>query len=114
MKKTIIAAMLLFPLLAIGQTTINKTLSWTAPVVDSTHSAAVSYIVRWHAVGATAWNTVSPNPTTTSCQIPIDTGVAVVAQVMAVDASGNTGPWSTLSDPFIFKVPGGCGIPVWN
>lgn len=104
---------LLVPMTVTAQTTTTRTLTWTAPVVDATHSAAVAYIVNWRAVGASTWTLVTPNPTTPSCPVEIPTGVTVEARVQAVDSFGNIGVWSPLSDPYTHKVPGSCGKPSW-
>lgn len=117
MKRTIyaiVALSLLMPMIVSAQTTVTRTVSWTAPVVDATHSAPVYYVVQWHPVGSATWTQVNPSPTTTSSVIDIATGVAVEVRVMAVDASGGLGPWSVVSDPYTFKVPGSCGKPTWN
>ncbi|MBK9496758.1 MAG: hypothetical protein IPO08_20095 [Xanthomonadales bacterium] len=108
-----LAVLLLPPLVAVSQTTVTRTLTWTAPVVDATHSAAAAYIVNWRPVGAASWTLVAPNPTTPTASIEIPTGVAVEARVQAVDSFGNIGPWSPLSDPYTQKVPSGCGKPSW-
>lgn len=117
MKRILMAAVavaILLPITVTAQTTVTKSVTWTAPAVDATHSAAVYYVLQWRPVGAANWTQVSPSPTTTSAMIDITTGVAVECRVMAVDASGGLGPWSVVSDPYTFKVPGGCGKPVWN
>ncbi len=96
-----------------AQTTTTRTVTWTAPVVDATHSEAVAYIVNWRSVGATAWTQVQPNPTTPSCVIEIPTGVAVEARVQGIDSAGNIGVWSLTSNPYTHKVPAACGKPSW-
>lgn len=108
------AALLLMPMIVSAQTTVTKTVTWTAPVVDATHSAPAYYILQWHPVGTVSWTTVTPNPTTTSASVDIPTGVAVECRVMAVDAAGGAGPWSPTSDPYTSKVPNACGKPAWN
>lgn len=114
MKKLLIAFVLLLPITVGAQTTVNRTLTWTAPAVDATHSAAVSYILQWRIVGAAGWTTATPNPTTSSFSLAIPTGVAVEARVAGVDSFGGVGDWSPISDPYTYKVPGGCGKPVWS
>lgn len=117
MKRTIyaiVALSLLMPLIVSAQTTVTKTVTWTAPAVDATHSAATSYILQWRTVGAAGWTTATPNPTTNTFNLGIPTGVAVEARVAGVDAEGHVGDWSPTSDPYTWKQPSACGKPVWN
>jgi hypothetical protein len=116
MKRLIATALLLALTVNVsyGQTTVTKTVTWTAPAVDATHSAPAYYVLQWHQIGTVAWTAVTPNPTATSAAVDIPTGITVECRVMAVDASGGVGPWSLTSDPYTSKVPGGCGKPVWN
>lgn len=114
MIQSLIVVALLVPMVVIAQTTVTRTLTWTAPAVDATHSAAAAYIVNWRPVGAALWTLVTPNPTTPGCYIEIPVGVAVEARVQAVDSFGNIGIWSPLSDPYTHKVPGACGKPAWQ
>lgn len=113
LTQLLIIAAVLLPLTVVAQTTVTRTLTWTAPVVDATHSAAVAYIVNWRAVGAPTWTPLASNPTTTSVAIEIPTGVAVEARVQAIDSFGNIGVFSAVSDPYTHKVPGACGKPSW-
>ena len=114
MIKSLIVLALLVPMVVTAQTTVTRTLTWTAPAVDATHSPAVAYIVNWRPVGAPSWTLVTPNPTVTNCPVEIPTGAAVEARVQAVDSFGTIGVWSQLSDPYTHKVPGACGKPAWQ
>jgi hypothetical protein len=117
MKRLLIAFAMLLPLVvntAGAQTTATVTVTWTAPAVDATHSPAVSYILHWRTVGATAWITATPNPTTNTFSLTIPVGVACEAEVAGVDAQGHVGDWSPVSDPYTWKRPSGCGKPVWS
>lgn len=117
MKRILMAAVavaILLPITVTAQTTATVTVTWTAPAVDATHSPAVSYILHWRQVGAPAWTTATPNPTTNTFVLTIPTGVPCEAEVAGVDAQGHVGDWSPISDPYTWKRPNGCGKVVWS
>lgn len=117
MKRILMAAVavaILLPMVVSAQTTVSKTITYTAPAVDATHSAAVSYILQWRKVGDVGWTTVTPNPTITAPSFDIPTGFALEARVAGVDADGHVGDWSVTSDPYTWKKPGACGKPTWS
>ena len=108
-----IAIAMLLPLVAVAQTTTTRTVTWTAPVVDATHTAAVSYIFQWRTVGAAGWTTATGAITSPSFTLDIPTATPVECRVAGIDAQGHQGPWAT-SDPYTYTTPGSCGKPVWN
>ena len=109
-----IAIAMLLPLVAAAQTTTTRTVTWTAPVVDATHTPAVSYIFQWRQVGAAGWTTATGAITSPSFPVDIPTGTAVECRVAGIDAQGHQGPWSPTSDPYTYATPGACSKPVWN
>ncbi len=77
-------------------TTSKLTVAWTAPAVDSTHSAATGYNLRYSPSGAGTWTTVSRVSSPYSIAglpgaAPID------VEVQAIDASANVSAWSSIA-----------------
>ena len=69
--------------------------TWAAPTVDSTHSAATSYNLQYSPSGANAWTVVTgvASPYTLSGTIP---GAAIDVQMQSVNAAGASA-WSATS-----------------
>src|SRR5690348_6894058 len=68
------------------------TVTWTAPAVDSAHSAAIGFNQRFSPSGAASWTTVSDvaSPYLLS---DLTDGAVIDVQVQSVNAVG-TSPWS--------------------
>jgi hypothetical protein len=80
--------------LALG-TGSNLTVSWIAPAIDSTHSAATGFNLRSSPSGANTWTTVSgvTSPYTLS---GLAAGAAIDVQVESTNAGGSSA-WSATS-----------------
>jgi hypothetical protein len=76
--------------------TVTKlTVTWTAPVTDGSHSAAIGYNVRTSPTGAGTWTTV--NNATSPCTVTGLTGAtAIDVEVQATNAAGS-GAWSIIT-----------------
>ena len=116
MKRFLMAAttaLLLVPMIVSAQTTVTKTVTWTPPAVDATHTAATSYIAQWRVVGSTAWITATPNPATATFNLAFPASTPVEVRVAGIDSQGHQGDWSLTSDPYTWLQPGACGKPSW-
>ncbi len=64
--------------------------SWTAPVQDSTHAAATSYIVQWRVTGTSSWTQQSSIGSTSYTISGLSAATEYDVQVQAVNGSGNS------------------------
>lgn len=112
MTMIVAALAMLVPLTIVAQTTVTRTVTWDAPVVDELHSEPVSYVLQWRAVGATAWVSITHASAITTAQLEIPIGTKIEARVAAVDALGRQGEFSDISQ-YTYKVPAGCGKVRW-
>lgn len=107
MRRILLAALLLAPLVAGGQTTtMNLTYTWTAP---TTGSAVHHYVVQTSSNGTT-WTLLGAQPTAPTVTMAAPVGVTILVRVAGVDAQGRQGVWSDPSDPFVPDA-GAPGVP---
>lgn len=85
----------------------NLTVVWTAPPVDVTHSAAISYNVRYSPSGAGAWTALS-NVSSPLTLTGLSAGAAYDVQVASINAAG-TSNWSATST--LTTIAAGPAIP---
>jgi hypothetical protein len=107
-----IAVALLLPMVVGAQTgTITVTYTTTAP---TTGNPVVTY--EWQA-SSNNGSTWSPAGTSTSLSKPISltVGGTYIVRVRGIDALGQAGTWSPVSDPNTPNAgpPGACGKPSW-
>ncbi|HEY2616085.1 MAG TPA: fibronectin type III domain-containing protein [Acetobacteraceae bacterium] len=87
----------------------SLTVSWTAPMVDSAHSAAAIFNLQSSASGANAWSQ-APNVSSPYILSDLAAGAAIDVQIQGANAAG-TGAWSatstltTASGPFAPNAP---------
>ncbi len=87
----------------------DLTVSWTAPTVDSTHSAATTFNLQFSPSGANSWTMVS-NATSPYDLSGLTVGTAIDVQIQAANPAG-TSAWSatstltTSSGPFAPNAP---------
>ena len=108
----LIGLLMLVPLVVGGQTTtMSFTYTWTAP---TTGNAVHHYEVVSSNDNGSTW-TLKASPTTNSATITLAVGQTWLVRVRAVDALGQTGPWSANADPNTPNAgpPGACGKPGW-
>ena len=74
-------------------TTTKLTVTWTAPAVDSTHSAATGFNLRSSPTGAGAW-TIVPGATSPYTLTGLTGGTAIDVEIQATDAATSPGAWS--------------------
>ncbi|MEA2730952.1 MAG: hypothetical protein QOF70_5427 [Acetobacteraceae bacterium] len=74
-------------------TTTKLSVSWTAPAVDGTHSAATGFNVRSSPAGAGTWTTVS-GVTSPYTLTGLSGAAAIDVEVQAVNAAAIAGAWS--------------------
>jgi Fibronectin type III domain len=85
------------------------TVSWTAPTVDSAHSAATIFNLQSSTSGANAWSQ-APNVSSPYILSGLAAGAAIDVQIQGANAAG-TGAWSststltTASGPFAPNAP---------
>lgn len=112
MKKLTLAvvALMLLATTSFSQTTsINVTVSWTAP---TTGSPCVKYELEKSTDIGVTWTQIA-TPTTNSAVVILPVGTTVIMRVRGVDASTRVGAWSANSDPYIpdAGVPSAPGKP---
>jgi len=73
----------------------NLTVTWTAPAVDSTHSAAIGVNLRSSLSGANAWTTVA-GVTSPDSLTGLAAGVAIDVELQSSNAAG-VSAWSATS-----------------
>ncbi len=73
----------------------DLTVTWTAPAVDSTHSAATGFNLRSSPTGADTWTAVS-NVTSPWDLSGLAAGAVIDVQIQSANTAG-TSPWSTTS-----------------
>ena len=108
-----IAVLMLAPLVVGAQTTtMSFTYTWTAP---TTGNAAKYYEFQVSSDNGLAWTSKAGNIPTNSYTVLLDVGKTWVVRVRAIDAIGQVGGWSVLSDPNTPNAgpPGACGKPGW-
>lgn len=91
---------------SLAQAAGGLTATWTAPAVDSTHSAATGFNLQSSPTGANTW-TVSSNVTSPYTLTGLPAGAAFDVQVQGLNAAG-TSAWSatsTLSTALASSVP---------
>ena len=77
-------------------TTIQLTVTWTAPATDGTHGAATGYNLRSSPSGANTWTTVTG--VTSPYLISGQTGAtAIDVEVQATNAAASPGAWSAIT-----------------
>jgi hypothetical protein len=75
-------------------TNAKLTVAWTAPAVDSTHSAATGFNLRSSPTGANTWTTVS-GVTSPYTLTGLAGATAIDVEVQATNAAATPGAWST-------------------
>lgn len=106
----VVAVLMLAPLVVGAQTTtITFTYTWGAP---TTGNAVAVYEVQTSTNNGATWSAVGTS-TTTSKTIDMTVGLTYIVRVRGIDALGQTGAWSPVSDPNTPNggAPGACGKP---
>jgi hypothetical protein len=112
LTRLLIIAAVLLPMVVGAQTgTITTTYTTTAP---TTGNPVVTYEWQMSANNGSTWAPAGTS-TTLSKAIPLTVGSVYIVRVRGIDALGQAGVWSPVSDPNTPNAgpPGACGKPSW-